>query len=213
MDDFLENVSAIIRGGATRERGVAEAVAFTRAILASLEPERTKLIAKHRELEASMGLLYERAQTTQSEEDVIKMSEAQAHCDRLGTMLLDGIKMYSVAFEELTKLQRFEAMRRAPILFKVPNVETLRKNVAMLVVEMCQHWSTYDDSMEPRKESVELSAGHMQIADVRGDGACGPRAFITGVIRIITGGKVRLSYDPARMIEFVAKAKVDNVLL
>ena len=147
MDDFLENVSAIIRGGATRERGVAEAVAFTRAILASLEPERTKLIAKHRELEASMGLLYERAQTTQSEEDVIKMSEAQAHCDRLGTMLLEGIKMYSVAFEELTKLQRFEAMRRAPILFKVPNVETLRKNVAMLVVEMCQHWSTYDDSM------------------------------------------------------------------
>lgn len=208
MDDFLANVAAIIRGDPTRKHGIAEAVAFTRAILESLEPERTKLITEHRKLEASLEALSIRAQKTQSEEDVIKMSEAQAHCDRLGTMLLEGIKMYSVAFEELTKLQRFEAMRRAPIVFTVANVETLRNMVAMLVVEMCQHWSTYDDKMERRVESVELSAGHMQIADVRGDGACGPRAFITGVIRIITGGQVRLSYDPDRMTEFVAKVKV-----
>ena len=215
MEDFEKTIRAIIRGGATRERGVAEAVAFARAMLDSLEPERTKLLAEHNKLEASLDALYTRAQKTQSEEDVIKLSEAQAQCDRLGKMLLEGIKMYSAVSEELSKLQRFETLRRAPIVpafataTATATIDTLRNKLGNLVGEMRQHWSTYDDSMEPREE--EQIAGPMQIADVLGDGACGPRAFITGVIRIITGGQerpVHLSYDPARMIEFVAKVKV-----
>jgi len=214
MEDFQNTIRAIIRGGATRERGVAEAVAFASAMLDSLKPECTKLIAENNKLEASLDALYTRAQKTQSEEDVIKLSEAQAPCHRLSKMLLESIKMYSAVSEELSKLQRFETLRRAPIVPAFATIDTLRNKVAKLVGEMCQHWSTYDDSMEPRTESVEQIAGPMQIADVRGDGACGPRAFITGVIRIITGGQVpkvrpvHLSYDPARMIEFVAKVKV-----
>lgn len=206
MNDFLQKVAAIIRGGATRSRGVAEAVDFTRAILASLDPERTKLIAEHSKLEAILDVLYKRALTTQSDEDVFKMSEAQARCDSLGNMLVEGIKMYSIVSDELIQLQRFETLRSAPIVPAFASIHTLRNKLGNLVCEMCQHWNTYDDSMEPRTESVVQIAGHMQIADVRGDGACGPRAFITGVIRISTG--VRLSYDPARMIEFVAKVKV-----
>jgi hypothetical protein len=213
MKEFQATVSAIIRGATTRYRGITEAIAFVRAVLESLEPERTKLIAEHCKLEASLDELAKRAQATQTDVDVLKLSEVQAQCDSLGKMLLDGTKKYSFVFEELKKLQQVETVRCAPIVFTVPNVETLRNKIAQLVVNMCQHWNAYDDKMERRVESVlrlQVSGRDMSlnIADVRGDGACGWRAFITGVIRIITGGQVRLSYDPAWMSEFVANAKV-----
>jgi hypothetical protein len=213
---FIRELQAILRRqDSTRQRGIEEAIGFARAMLASLEPERAKLIAQHNNAMANLKVLEENAKKSGSLEDGCALSKAMAECVELGKMLEDGVKVYSTVFEELKKLQRFETARVAPIVPPVGvSVERLHREVAALTIEMVGFWSAYDDSGEHRKESHEkLQCGDgkelaVHIADVRGDGACGWRAFISGVVRIITGGRKRLPYDPVGLPDFLARIKV-----
>jgi hypothetical protein len=83
--------------------------------------------------------------------------------------------------------------------------------MSVLLQRMTDFWISYDDSHNDKKVSHEFRFILQQklelfISDVRGDGACGWRAFITGVIRIICGKQ--LPYDPARMQEFIYEVKL-----
>jgi hypothetical protein len=212
-EELQKTVERIIREGSTRARGIKEALDFVGAILSSMEPERTKLIAEQSKMEASLKALTVRAMKTQSEADVLELSKVHADCERLGKMLFDGVKIYSEATNELEKLERMETIRVAPIATTGVSIKTLRNKVAIFVQEMCDYWSAYYDAFEPRKEAVVCLKINsrmltMNTSDVRGDGACGWRAFLTGIVRVLTGGRIHLSYDPHRMTEFVEKVKV-----
>lgn len=211
--EFLQTVNDIIRGGATRKRGIDEAIVFANAMIESLMPERERLIHQFTKLSLSIKNLSAKAKNTGDIEDVCAWSKAQGDVDELGRMLEDSIKVYSTVDEKLKELRHDELARTVPVVKpSILNVDKLRGELAKLVVSMTGFWMDYDDSQERRVECCETLRIDgkeliLQVADVRGDGACGWRAYIAGIVRIITGGKVRLSYDPARMSVFLPRLK------
>lgn len=167
-----------------------------------------------------------------------KLSKLQLESRQLDAQITESVIFYSTISDELVRLQQFARSQRASITITsapalasasarvsasvsaraapVPapssaTIDGLRGKVEALLQQMTEFWISYDDAREVKRESTETRTIvrrilHLRISDVRGDGACGWRAFITGVIRILCGKQ--LSYDPARMIEFIHEVKV-----
>jgi hypothetical protein len=92
------------------------------------------------------------------------------------------------------------------------SIETLRKKVETLVNDMYNHWSTYNDpheifSKEVFHLQINSSILTINVSNVFRE-ASGWRAFLTGIVRVITKGRIHLSYDPDRMTVFIARVKV-----
>lgn len=215
--ELVATVKEIISNAPTRKEGIRNAHVFVDTLLRSLEEHRQSILAEYNTLTASLQALQATAMRTQSEADVCKWSEVQANCERLSKLLTDGTCEYSVIEIELKKLQQSETARTTPLtIVRIDAgsvgavMAVLRNDIATLIATMANHWTTYDDSMENRVEKIvniqfDGRAIDLGVADVRGDGACGWRAFIAGAIRLLTGK--RLSFDPAGMTNYVTQVK------
>jgi len=215
-EKFVETIKCLVLKGG---EFIKEAQAITKAMMESLESEKHKLHVMQADLDKKEKAILEKAQKTQSVEDVCKLSELHLKSEELETQIVDSVKFYSTVIDELAKLQQFNCSQRAPIIvsaispssLKGVTIASLREKVATLLQRMIDFWIRYNDRDEAKKPSainlyVQQRKLHLQISDVRGDGACGWRAFITGAIRVLCGKQ--LSYDPAQMIKFISEVKL-----
>ena len=207
-ESVLKEIKALIRQG---ESGIREAQAIIAALLKSLEPLTDELDAKQNRLQKQYDALREKAQKTQDVADVIALSELHLEREKLDTSLQETVMFYSEISEELASLKQSLRSQSVPITLpapKVGDIAQLTQKTNDLLQRMVEHWLSFDDSREERKMSVEKYADlrfTMKVSDVRGDGACGWRAFLTGVVRVLCDKE--LSYDPSRMSEFIVETK------
>lgn len=232
---FLETIKCLVLKGGIF---IDEAQALARAMLETLEPETHKMSDRQATMHLQESVLYQEAQSSKSFDaafDVTcKLSKLHLESQQLDAQITESVIFYSTISDELVRLQQFALSQRSSItitsapaparasssvsaraaIVPAPSSATiagLRGQVEALLQQMTEFWISYDDDREVKRESNETRDVlrrqlHLQISDVRGDGACGWRAFITGVIRILCGKQ--LSYDPARMIEFIHKVKL-----
>lgn len=220
---FLETIKCLVLKGG---RFLDEAQALARAMLETLEPETLKMSARQTQMHLQESVLYQEAQASKSLDaafDVTcKLSKLQLESHQLNAQITESVKFYSTIADELVRLQQFAFSQRASITItsapdrvaSLPSsatIDGLRGKVEALLQKMTEFWISYSDSHEVKRESTEARAVlrrilRLRISDVRGDGACGWRAFITGAIRILCGKQ--LSYDPEQMIEFIHEVKL-----
>lgn len=215
QETFLEAIKCLVLKGG---KFIEEAKALAKAMVESLEPEIHKLSVMQADLEKKENDLLKKAQTSQSVEDVCKLSELELEKEKLSSQITKKVIFYSTVLDELEKLQQFASSQRAPIVVakasspspKGATIASLREKVATLLQRMTAFWTTDSDEdkyCRTSTEDLDIKGRtlRLQISDVRGDGACGWRAFITGAIRVLCGKQ--LSYDPEGMIKFIFEAK------
>jgi hypothetical protein len=206
---FLSEIKKLLRRG---EEGIREAQAMITAMLESLEPLKIKLADTQNRLQKQYDALLEKAQKTQDVADVIALSELDLEREKLDTSLQQTVMFYSEISEELASIKQFcrpQAAKLALPALVGDEIASLKLRTTSLLGEMVEHWIPLDETKARYERSVEKHAASlftMNVSDVRGDGACGWRAFLTGVVRVLCGKE--LPFDPSRMTEFVRDVKL-----
>ncbi len=200
-ESVLKEIKALIRQG---ERGIRDAQAMITAMLESIADEQNRL-------QKQCDALREKAQQTKDMADVIALSKLDPEREKLDTSLQQTVMFYSKISEELASFKQSRRSQSVPITLpapKVGDIALLTLKTKDLLRRMVEHWLSFDDSREVRKISDKKYADlgfTMKVSDVLGDGACGWRAFLTGVVRVLCGKK--LSFDPNLMSEFIRETK------
>lgn len=209
-ESVLKEIKALVCRG--DEPSIREAQAMITAMLESLKPLTDELAAKQNRLQKQYDALREKAQRTQDVADVIALSELQLEREKLDTSLQETVMFYSQILEELASLKQSLRSQSVPITLPAPKVggdiAQLTQKTEDLLRRMVDHWLSIDDRHELRTLSDEKYDNlhfTMNVSDVCGDGACGWRAFLTGVVRVLCGKE--LSRDPSRMLEFIVETK------
>jgi hypothetical protein len=213
---FLKTIKRLVSEGG---ESIKEALALAKAMKKSMAFEKYKLSDMLGKLDADVQELYKKAQTSESLEDVCKLSELETKKDELSRQITENVIYYSTICYELNLLKQLSSSQRAPLIVAVAGsssqgdatIASLTNKVEKLLAQMVDFWTTYDDRREDHNKSTEIKdirgrKLRLQISDVRGDGACGWRAFVSGVIRLVCGKQ--LAYDPKQMIEFIQEVKL-----
>jgi len=201
-ESFLKEIKALVCRG--DKRGIREAQTMTTAMLESLADEQNRLQKQY-------DALREKAQQTKDMADVIALSKLDPEREKLDTSLQQTVMFYSEISEELASFKQSLRSQSVPITLpapKVGDIALLTLKTKDLLRRMVEHWLSFDDSREVRKISVKKYADlrfTMEVSDVLGDGACGWRAFLTGVVRVLC--RKKLSFDPYLMSEFIRETK------
>jgi len=213
---FVETIKLLVSKGG---ESIKEALALAKAMKESMELEKDKLSDMQKKLDAKEQEFLKKAQASQSFEDVCKLSELEQEKDKLTKQITDSVIFYSAICAELDSILRMSSAQRVPLIVPVASaiargdatIASLTKKVEKLLAQMVDFWTTYDDRLEDHKKNtktrdIQGRKLRLQISDVRGDGACGWRAFLAGAIRVICWKQ--LSYDPAQMIKFIHEVKL-----
>jgi hypothetical protein len=208
-ESVLKQIKALIRQG---ERGIREAQAIITAMLESLKPMKAEFAMKQMVLYKQCEALLQKAAQTQSDDDFFALSKLQYESEQLDNTLQQTVMFYSEISEELASLKQSLRSQSVPITLPAPKVggdiAQLTQKTNDLLQRMVDYWLSFDDSREVREISFEKYADlrfTMKVSDVLGDGACGWRAFLTGVVRVLCGKE--LPFKPSRMTEFIVETK------
>ena len=210
---FFKTIKGLVSKGG---KFIEEALDLVKAMKESMDLENVNLSDILKKMDSDVQKLLKKAQESESFEDVCKLSELEQEKDKLTKQITDSVIFYSTICAELDSILRMSSSQHtvhgaSAIARGDPTIASLTVEVAKLLTQMVEFWATYDDRREDHKKSTETRdiQGRqlsLQISDVRGDGACGWRAFITGAIRLVCGKQ--LSYDPSRMSEFIYEVKL-----
>ena len=209
---FLKTIKCLVLEGG---ESIKEALALAKAMKESMAFEKDKLSDMQKKLDSKEQEFLKKAQASESLEDVCKLSALTLEKDELSRQITDSVVFYSAICAELDSILQM----RAPLIVAAAGsssqgdatIASLTNKVEKLLAQMVDFWTTYDDRREDHNKSTEIKdirgrKLRLQISDVRGDGACGWRAFVSGVIRLVCGKQ--LAYDPKQMIEFIHEVKL-----
>ncbi len=214
---FLREIKELIRRG---NKGLRTAQAMTAAMLESLDPVKATLYAKQHALYEQQNAIFMEAQRLEAQQldaeglvaKVCKLTELQQDIEKVFNELNSTVEFYSMVSEELASIKQFCSPQAAKIALPAlvgDDIASLKLKTERLIEKMVNHWISLDEKKARYERSVvkhDSSRFTMNVSDVRGDGACGWRAFITGMIRVLCGKE--LPYDPSQMADFVRDVKL-----
>lgn len=221
---FLKLIKDLIAKGG---KYIDEAISFARAMKESMQAKLLQMCREQSALEKEASELYKKAQKTGSIDDVCRVSKLEDETEQISGHVLDDTTFYSMISEELGRLQQFIISQHAPIIIQDEvvsgasvkgdvNVDEIVGRMQELLTQMVDFWTSAHytgrferrENRDEKKRTMWIRGKKMRVqeSDVRGDGACGWRAYITGAIRVVSGKQ--LSKDPEQMTEFIFQVKL-----
>lgn len=204
QDELRSLIASTIKEGRTRKDGIENAIIIAKTLLANLEVNYNTIERKECALTTKKNAFMQKAQLTESEEDIIAASIAQYEYEQQMRMKLTMTMSYSLIIDELNKLQHIETIRIMPIIAPHISLDEILYDMLHIVAEFTRLWHGVGDSSQPPTDHITFVSGralHLQYCTIRGDGACGWRAYICGIFKLIHGKP--LSYDPVGMAEYI----------
>lgn len=214
LKHLLKDITRLMKDGKSNE-----GKDIMKAISESLDTKMQKLYILQEDLKTKIDTLSKKAHESGSDKDVFKLSELEFEKETLDKQITDTAIYYSQICAELDSILRMSSVQRVPLIVAPESspfsegitIQVLREKIVALTDRMIDYWTNYNDKDESRVEFEEILELQehiiiLRIANMRGDGACGWRAFISAVMQIMCGKQ--LSYDPSRMIEFIYEVKL-----
>lgn len=192
--------------------GLVVAIDFIKGQITDLKPKydtaKRELVSKQKKLDEVRGKLNRNSEDA----DILAMSILFTEQENLARKFEELEMHYSLVLSELTEIERKQKALDIPIHVgkSVSQLSQLKYEVADVLAMMNAIWTGVifpESYYTPSEHSIKFGSktAEFAISDVRGDGACGTRAFLTGLCRILFG--FNLPYDPDGMIGIIARVK------
>lgn len=195
LKTFLATISKLVRGRGGYPEAITHATSIKDRINAVCSTHSAALIAKTDELD-KMAF---------TAETVMQHSLLHHEIETLNRQLLQehiDLAAISDVIAELKALYEYSHSIATRAKIDVPATGNLRAKVQQVLCDIVA--LLVDDNSDHRHVKHSSKPEKTEI-DVRGDGACGWRAFLTSLLRLVAG--LNLSYDPAGMPEAILMVK------